>query len=175
MTNDTTVFSSVESKQFKEQQALKDWLNDNFEPDFEKSRCFSVTLLFVPDLSRQKAMATFKNFVGHLNRRIYGNAYKRFPKEKSVKIVGVIEGGDNTKKSVHYHCVMVNPYENFESLVKDCWLNQPKAMKNSDVSVEIVKVYDLSGWDGYLAKSGSKEKSVEVSYLDCLDIQNSYF
>jgi hypothetical protein len=180
-TNPYISLFSTETRRLDERSAFEGWMMEKFHSDFVNDRCFSVNLTFVADINRESAQAQFKNFVGYLNRQIYGNSYKRKPKEKYIKLLAVIEGGGNTGKEVHYHTIIVNPYDRsytddeFSSLIKHCWLKQPKSMKNSDVAVNIKRSYTINDWIKYLAKSNTKDTSNDNSYLDFLDIQSSYF
>jgi hypothetical protein len=179
--NPSLALSPTEKRRFDEQSSFKKWMTDNFYSDYENSRCFSVNFTFVTGISRELAQAQFHNFVGYLNRQIYGNAYKRFPKEKNIKLLAVIEGGGNSGKEVHYHTIIVNPKDRtfsddeFSSMIKDCWLKQPKAMKNSDIAVKTEKLFNFDGWLSYISKPFTKDTSNDISYLDLLDIQSSYF
>lgn len=165
--------------QSKEQSALNDWLDQKFRADFNNERCFTVTFIFVEGIRREKAIAQYTNFISNLNRKIYGNAYQRFPSTKRIKNVSFIEG--NSVKNYHYHSIFVNPIDRnfsddeFLTLVRECWLKQPKSMKNSDVAVKIEKLYILENWVGYLTKFSSKENINGIIFQDSLDIVNSYF
>jgi len=126
---ETSPLTPIENQRFREQSAFKDWMNEKFNTDYEDGRCFSVTLSFVADISRQSAETQFRNYILYVNRLIYGKAHKRFPKEKNLKLVSVIEGGGNSAKQVHYHLIVVNPRdrsftdEEFSSIIKLCLSN----------------------------------------------------
>lgn len=175
------LLSTIEIKKLKEQSKLKVWVIESFEKEFVDQRCFSMNLTFVSGINRDKALIQFKNFIKYLNRRIYGKANKRFPEEKYIKLLAIIEGGGNSGKEFHYHCLIVKPYDRiisddeFSTLIKDCWFKQPKAMKNKEVAAIIEKIYDLGGWAGYISKSYSKDTSNDKTYFDSIDLQSSYF
>lgn len=175
------LLSTIEINKLKEQSKLKDWVIESFEKEFVDQRCFSMNLTFVSGINRDKALIQFKNFIKYLNRRIYGKANKRFPEEKYIKLLAIIEGGGNSGKEFHYHCLIVKPYDRiisddeFSTLIKDCWFKQPKAMKNKEVAAIIEKIYDLGGWAGYISKSYSKDTSNDKTYFDSIDLQSSYF
>ena len=164
----------------KEQLALNDWLEKVFQIDFENERCFAVTFLFVEGISREKAIAQYTNFISNLNRKIYGNAYQRFPLTKRIKNISFIEGS-SSGKNYHYHSIFVNPSDrdfsddNFLTLVRDCWIKQSKSMKNMNVAVKMEKIYYLEDWIGYLTKFSTKENTNGIIFQDSLDIINSYF
>lgn len=175
------LLSTIEIKKLKEQSKLKVWVIESFEKEFVDQRCFSINLTFVSGINRDKALIQFKNFIKYLNRRVYGKANKRFPEEKYIKLLAIIEGGGNSGKEFHYHCLIVKPYDRiigddeFSTLIKDCWFKQPKAMKNKEVAAIIEKIYDLGGWAGYISKSYSKDTSNDKTYFDSIDLQSSYF
>ena len=175
------LLSTIEIKKLKEQSTLTDWVTESFEKEFTDQRCFSMNLTFVSGINRDKALIQFKNFIKYLNRRVYGKANKRFPEEKYIKLLAIIEGGGNSGKEFHYHCLIVKPYDRiisddeFSILIKDCWFKQPKAMKNKEVASIIEKIYDLGGWAGYISKSYSKDTSNDKTYFDSIDLQSSYF
>jgi hypothetical protein len=175
------ILSQIEINKLNEQSKLKDWVIESFKKEFVDQRCFSMNLTFVSDINRDKALIQFKNFIKYLNRRIYGKANKRFPEEKYIKLLAIIEGGGNSGKEFHYHCLIVKPYDRiisddeFSTLIKDCWFKQPKAMKNKEVAAIIEKIYDLGGWAGYISKSYSKDTSNDKTYFDSIDLQSSYF
>lgn len=175
------LLSTIEIKKLKEQSKLKVWVIESFEKEFVDQRCFSMNLTFVSGINRDKALIQFKNFIKYLNRRVYGKANKRFPEEKYIKLLAIIEGGGNSGKEFHYHCLIVKPYDRiisddeFSTLIKDCWYKQPKAMKNKEVAAIIEKIYDLGGWAGYISKSYSKDTSNDKTYFDSIDLQSSYF
>lgn len=175
------ILSQIEIKKLKEQSTLKDWVIESFEKEFTDQKCFSMNLTFVSGINRDNAMIQLDNFIKYLNRRIYGKANKRFPEEKYIKLLAIIEGGGNSRKELHYHCLIANPYDRlfsddeFSSLIKECWFKQPKAMKNKEVAAIIEKIYDLGGWAGYISKSYSKDTSNDKTYFDSIDLQSSYF
>lgn len=159
---------------------LKTWLEKKFELEFNSERCFSATFLFVDSISREKAIAQYTNFISNLNRKIYGNAYKRFPLTKRIKNISIIEGS-SSGKNYHYHSVLGNPIDRnfsddeFIRLVSECWLSQPKSMKNRDVAVKMEKLYYFESWVGYLTKLPTKENTNGIIFQDSLDTINSYF
>lgn len=180
-TSPSLTLSPTEERRFNEFKSFREWMLEKFDSEYQDGRCFAVNLNFVSGISRESAKTQFRHFVSYLNRKVYGNAHNRYPKDKNIKLVAVIEGGGNTGKEVHYHSIIVNPYDRsytddeFTTLITGCWLKQPKAMKIPDVAVSIQNSYDLIGWINYLGKGYSKDKSNDISYLDFLDIQSSYF
>jgi len=175
---DFTVYPKT-TKQ-KEQDALRNWLIDIFESDFIKERCFFATLLFVDNIKIDNANKQYGNFIHYLNRKVYGKTLVRYPNDKNpIKQVGIIEGGE-LSSNIHYHCLFVNPYDkNFSDkelmdLIKNCWFKLPKSMKKSDISVNIVKVHNISGAIEYSTKFYSKQTMFDKSYTDCVDLKNSY-
>ena len=54
------LLSTIEIKKLKEQSTLTDWVIESFEKEFVDQRCFSMNLIFVSGINRDKALIQFK-------------------------------------------------------------------------------------------------------------------
>jgi len=97
----------------------------------------------------------FRHFKNVLNRRVFGNGYKRFGKELQMLVVREI----SSNQRHHIHCVIEHPkrYEisDFERLIRDVWtstdfgyeeihIEQPSSQRRED------------GWLSYIMKDRTK-------------------
>jgi hypothetical protein len=129
------------------------------------------------DIPRQQGEDQYRIFIRALERSFYGKSIERHPDKRGLKHAGIIEGGGSTGKQVHYHSILCNPEDRtfndieFMRRVESCWMKTPRAMKNTAISVQIEKIYDLAGWTEYMTKHGTKTSDPGSSYLDMLDLK----
>lgn len=180
-TSDQLIIDYKKSNIYKTNKAINEWPLKKFEDDFNNGRCFFATLLFVDGTKREEAIKQFNNFIKFLNKKIYGQSTKRFQSKKPIKQFPLIEGGEGTSKSVHYHCIFVNPYDRqytdkeFMSIIIDCWIKMPLSMKMTDIAVDIKKVYELSELVKYCSKVRTKANNDNLKYQDSIDVMNICF
>jgi hypothetical protein len=113
-------------------------------------------------LDREGCVRTFRHFSNVLNRRIYGNAFRRF--DKRTRIVPVIEHDDIHRW--HYHAAIDCPphvsSETFPLLIAEAWA----ATDFGDRQIEI-KPGAERGWVSYMLKGRSKDEyDLSIDWLN---------
>ncbi len=103
-----------------------------------------------------KSSKNFKDFLNRLNKKVYGNIYKRFG--KSVSVVPVIE--KSFEGRYHFHLILEKPkhisQNTYELMIVGCW----KETRFGYYEVDIRNIYS-SGWSDYITKFVSKEDTID--------------
>jgi hypothetical protein len=109
----------------------------------------------------------FRHFRNVLNRKVFGNGYRRFGKELQMLVVREV----STNQRHHIHCIIELPqrYEflTFKNLIFDVW-------RNTDFGYEEIHIEKPSskeredGYLGYIMK-----KRTKVSFEQSIDWMNS--
>lgn len=145
-------------------RGIRDYVNDLPNKD-----CLSVTLTMKQGveydfLDNIKAYGNFKHFMNFLNKKIYGNAFKRF--QKRISVVPVLERSSEGR--LHFHLTLEKPQrikqKDYEVMIVECW----KKTKFGHRQIDIQNIYS-DGWNDYITKLVRKEDAVdwENFYWDC--------
>lgn len=109
-------------------------------------------------LNKYIASQNFRHFMSILNKKIYGNASRRYGKKLSV--YAVLEGGLKNRrfsvdKNMHYHAVINCPdhvnINKFENLIRTSWLES----QWGDLQIDI-QFYADAGAVDYITKTKDK-------------------
>lgn len=127
--------------------------------------CLSVTLTMKQVveneyLDEEKSVKNFRHFLNRLNKRVYGNAHKRF--KKSISVIPVLEKPFYGR--FHYHLILEKPahiHQNtYELMIKECW----KKTRFGYYEIDIRNIYS-SGWIDYITKFASKEDEIDYENI----------
>lgn len=109
----------------------------------------------------------FRHFRNVLNRKVFGNGYRRFGKELQMLVVREV----STNQRHHIHCIIEFPqryeFSTFKNLIFDVW-------RNTDFGYEEIHIEKPSskeredGYLGYIMK-----KRTKVSFEQSIDWMNS--
>lgn len=133
----------------------------NYIHSLPMKECLSVTLTMKQVVNKEylddiKSKTNFRHFMNLLNKKVYGNAHKRF--QKSISVLPVLEKSSDGR--FHYHLVLEQPQKIqrnvYESLIYECW----KDTKFGYNQIDIRNIYS-SGWIDYITKFVSKEDTVD--------------
>ena len=119
-------------------------------------------------LTKDNARQNVVHFLNVLNKKVYGNASKRF--NKKVFVVPVIEGGTQNKQ-LHLHMTVVVPErferDDFITLISDTWT---KTNFGNSV-MKIQDVYNLNGRHNYMFKRKTKDEDIQSAVVvECLNL-----
>jgi hypothetical protein len=113
-------------------------------------------------LDKIKSTQNFKHFMNLLNRRLFGNAHRRF--EKRIDVIPAFEVAGGGRQ--HYHIAIKNPAQQpikFGQQIRDCWLNTRWGYSEIDINYQMD-----NGWIDYITKTTSKNSiDWENFYRDC--------
>ena len=123
--------------------------------------CLSVTLTMKQVvnneyLDQEKSVTNFRHFLNLLNKRVYGNAHKRF--KKSVSVIPVLEKPFYGR--FHYHLILEKPthipQNTYELMIVDCWTKT----RFGYYEVDVKNIYS-NGWTDYITKFVSETDTVD--------------
>ena len=109
----------------------------------------------------------FRYFKNMLNKKIFGNGYKRFGKELKMLVVKEV----SIHQRLHLHTIIEMPqrinFEKFITLIKQCW--EKTLFGHQQIHIEKPTSYQRElGWLTYIMKSKSK-----ADFSECIDLDNS--
>ena len=123
---------------------------------------------------RETYETNFTHFSNRLNKKVYGNASKRF--KKRLKMLAIIEGGVEGIR-YHYHGVIQTPPQLLNSslhektkFINDSWNETLWGYRITDIKYPNKEVGDVGGWINYISKSRSKQHDLNTS----VDWLNTY-
>lgn len=109
-------------------------------------------------LTREIAEKNVSHFLNILNKKIYGNASRRF--NKKINVFSVFEGGDKNKQ-LHIHMTMDVPEhvdrDKFVSLVSELWIKTDFGNRN----MYIQDIYEINGRHQYMLKKRTKVEDIQ--------------
>lgn len=110
-----------------------------------------------------KASRNFRHFMNRLNRRVFGNASRRYG--KNLRVFPILEV--NASGRLHYHIAIDRPERlsiaAFETMIREQWAQTDFGYHEVDVQ----PVLD-DGWTSYLCKRRQKPEGL----LDSIDWNN---
>ena len=116
----------------------------------------------IDDYACRKA---FRHFMNHLNRAVYGAAFRRHG--KSLRVLPVLEKGEIGRW--HIHCAIELPSHldavALEKLTRRCW-----AKVELGYGRILVRDYADAGWINYMLKN--RQKSEFDGFVDCIIIES---
>ena len=109
----------------------------------------------------------FKHFKNVLNRKVFGNGYKRFNKQLEMLVIREV----SLNQRHHLHCIIELPlryrFDEFSSLIKRIWRNTKFGYEQIDIEKPSSQLRE-DGWLDYIMKDFTK-----VSLSTSIDYENS--
>ncbi len=109
----------------------------------------------------------FKHFKNVLNRKVFGNGYKRFNKQLEMLVIREV----SLNQRHHLHCIIELPlryrFDEFSSLIKRIWRNTKFGYDQIDIEKPSSQLRE-DGWLDYIMKDFTK-----VSLSTSIDFENS--
>ena len=109
----------------------------------------------------------FKHFKNRLNKRVFGNGYRRF--NKQLEMLVIREGTSQIRH--HLHCVIEQPkrfgFNEFVSLIKTEWLNTKFGYNHIHIEKPTTQER-VDGWLDYIMKDRTK-----IDLSTSIDFENS--
>jgi len=109
----------------------------------------------------------FKHFKNVLNRKVFGNGYKRFNKQLEMLVIREV----SLNQRHHLHCIIELPlryrFDEFSSLIKRIWRNTKFGYDQIDIEKPSSQLRE-DGWLDYIMKDFTK-----VSLSTSIDYENS--
>ena len=110
----------------------------------------------------------FRHFQNLLNRRVFGNAHRRYGKKLKTIVVREVGGGGRH----HLHCIIEMPDrlapDSFCELVRECWWNTDFGYHQTHLQVP-TEASERTGYLKYIMKNRTKPRGL----LDSIDWVNS--
>ena len=153
-------------------KALKKYLFDNRVPN-------PVNVTFsqkqsIGGLNHYKAIDgyissnNFRYFKNILNKKVFGNTYKRF--NKKLKMVVIAEGGDNLRH--HLHTIIEKPknltLDVFKKLIRYCWNKTLLGYEQIHIEKPTTQQRE-DGWLHYILKERTK-----IDLTSSIDWENTH-
>jgi len=141
-------------------EATKKATKKHFE-DFDISNCFGVSLTLKQRANNKSidgisGSQNLRHFLNVLNKRCFGNSFKRF--NKKLRVIPVLEKSSNGR--FHYHLTLQNPYpENpykFESMINHTWFKTNYGYRHIHIHRNINE-----GWNDYITKFNTRDDEVD--------------
>lgn len=139
----------------KEREAILKWISDVRVPN---PVCVTLTekqfykgIRLDPIRSDQN----FRHFLNLLNRKVYGNSYRRFDRRLNVFSVKEVSLNDRH----HRHCMIEVPtnqtFEQFYSKLEWCWKETDFGYDNIHID-QPTSIFEEDGWYNYILKFKTK-------------------
>ena len=133
--------------------------------DFDTTNCFGVTLTMKQRVNNQSldniaSSRNLRHFLNVLNKKCFGNAYKRF--NKRLRVFPSLERSSDGRW--HYHLTLENPYPNnpikFERMIESTWFKTSYGYRRIDINHSI-----NGGWGDYITKFNHRDNEIDWANL----------
>ncbi len=145
----------------KERETLRKWLNSvNWFNPYGITLTLKQKVNGIP-LDNYKCQSVMSNFLGRINRKVFGNNYKR-RKQQIQRVVSL-----ETDKRKHYHLILSLPerygLQETSSMIEQTWNDRviPYCYKEKKIN----QLNNTEGWIKYITKF--ENSADEVDYLNC--------
>ena len=151
-----------QQQQWHQFTELSKWLSDQDFSTWHKAHAWTFTFRY--EQSVDSAKKKMRHFLNVLNKKVYGNAHRRY--NKSLKCIPVIEKDDQTR--IHYHLILEHLSRGkmtpatYELIMQSLW--QYGQVKSNGLFVND----DDSSWKDYILKKRTKNEVKDLS----IDIEN---
>ncbi len=143
--------------------AIKPFLNN---VEFQNMVAVTLSLkqnIYSEQLDTIIAQKNLRHFLNLLNKKIYGNAFKRYGKR--IEVIAVLE--TSVSDRLHYHLAINNPKPDepfyFNFLVEHLWRQTRWGYNENHIVHEA-----NSGWVDYITKLNPKDEvDWENCHIDC--------
>ena len=120
--------------------------------DFDTNNCFGVSLTLKQRVDQKSinndiSSQNLRHFLNVLNKKCFGNSFKRF--NKRLRVLPVLERSSTGR--YHYHLTLQNPFidnpDKFESMINFTWFNTNYGYRHIHIHRNVNK-----GWNDYITK-----------------------
>jgi hypothetical protein len=139
---------------------LKESIKDYAE-DFDLTNCFGVNLTMKQrvdnkSLDNISSSQNLRHFLNILNKKCFGNAFKRF--DKRLKVFPSLERSSTGRW--HYHLVLENPFPSnpmkFERMIESAWFKTSYKHRRIHIDRNIDR-----GWGDYITKFDHRDNEID--------------
>jgi hypothetical protein len=141
-------------------ESIKDYV-ENFDP----TNCFGVTLTMKQradnkSLDNISSSRNLRHFLNVLNKKCFGNAFKRF--DKRLRVFPSLERSSIGRW--HYHLVLENPFPSnpmkFERMIESAWFKTSYKHRHIDIKHKV-----NAGWGDYITKFDHRDNEIDWGNL----------
>ena len=120
--------------------------------DFDTNNCFGVSLTLKQRVDQKSinndiSSQNLRHFLNVLNKKCFGNSFKRF--NKRLRVLPVLERSSTGR--YHYHLTLQNPFidnpDKFESMINFTWFNTNYGYRHIHIHRNVNE-----GWNDYITK-----------------------
>ena len=147
--------------------SYRDWMKTKL---FDNGLNITFTFKQIVDgikIDKISAERNFRYFRNMLNKKIFGNSYKRFGKQLKMLVIREVS---NTQR-LHLHTIIEKPkniiLERFIYFVRLCWSKTLFGYTEVDIQ-QPSNQYRVEGWFKYIMKRNQK-----IDFSDSIDLENS--
>jgi len=139
---------------------LKENIKD-YAMDFDPTNCFGITLTMKQrvdnkSLDNISSSRNLRHFLNVLNKKCFGNAFKRF--DKRLRVFPCLERSSIGRW--HYHLVLENPFPSnpmkFERMIESAWFKTSYKHRRIDIQHKVNK-----GWGDYITKLDHRDNEID--------------
>jgi len=132
-----------------------------YTKDFDTTNCFGVSLTLKQRVDHKSLTNDISNqnlthFLNVLNKRCFGNSFKRF--NKKLRVLPVLEKSSNGR--LHYHLTLQNPFPEdpykFESMINFTWFKTNYGHRHIHIHRNVNE-----GWNDYITKLKTSDDEVD--------------
>ena len=143
---------------------LKKYIKD-YAMDFDATNCFGVTLTMKQRVNNKSldsigCSENLRHFLNVLNKKCFGNAFKRF--DKRLRVLPSLERSSDGRW--HYHLTLENPYPSnpikFERMIESTWFKTSYGYRHIDIKHSINE-----GWGDYITKFDHRDNEIDWANL----------
>ena len=137
----------------------------NYVENFDPTNCFGVTLTMKQrvdnkSLDNISSSRNLRHFLNVLNKKCFGNAFKRF--DKRLRVFPSLER--SSTGLWHYHLVLENPFPSnpmkFERMIKSAWFKTSYKHRHIDIKHKV-----NAGWGDYITKFDHRDNEIDWGNL----------
>jgi len=137
-------------------EAIKDYVNN-----FDLTNCFGVTLTMKQGVDNKSldninSSQNLRHFLNILNKKCFGNAFKRF--DKRLRVFPSLERSSTSRW--HYHLVLENPFPSnpmkFERMIESAWFKTSYKHRRIDIQHKV-----NAGWGDYITKFDHRDNEID--------------
>jgi len=131
--------------------------------DWDMNNCFGVSLTLKQRVDHKSinndiSSQNLRHFLNVLNKKCFGNSFKRF--NKRLRVLPVLERSGTGR--YHYHLTLQNPFidnpNKFESMINFTWFNTNYGYRHIHVHRNVNE-----GWNDYITKLNTGD---EVDWMN---------
>jgi hypothetical protein len=143
---------------------LKETIKD-YVKNFDLTNCFGVTLTMKQRVDNKSldnitSSQNLRHFLNILNKKCFGNAYKRF--NKRLRVLPSLERSSDGRW--HYHLTLENPFPSnaikFERMIESTWFKTSYGYRRIDIKHSINE-----GWGDYITKFDHRDNEIDWANL----------